>query len=91
MLGLCLASCSGGKKVENGSSTSTSSVTKEAEALESDTKAADIQEKIVEVIVDNATGEFLGIKVNEVGDYYIINPGDEELIPKEGHSVKVLD
>lgn len=91
MLGLCLVSCSGGKKVEKGSSTSSPSVPKEAEAQEPETKEPNIQKEVVEVIVDNATGDILGIKVNEVGDYYLINPGNEVMIPKEGHSVKVLD
>ena len=45
----------------------------------------------VVAVKDDATGEILGVMVNEVGDYYIINPGDEEFIPKEGHSIVELD
>jgi len=47
-----------------------------------------VSDLTVEVVVDDSTGEILGIKANEVGDFYLINPGDEQMIPKEGHSVK---
>lgn len=40
------------------------------------------------VIIDDATGEVLGVMVNEVGDYYVMNPGDEVIVPKNGHSIK---
>lgn len=47
-------------------------------------------EEMIEVVVDDATGEILGIKANEVGDYYIINPQNEVMINKEGHSTKFV-
>lgn len=60
--------------------------------------AADIVPTVIEtspaessyLVIDNTTGEALGIMVNEVGDFYIINPGNEEIIPKEGHSLQPI-
>lgn len=48
------------------------------------------EDETIEVVVEDATGTILGIKVNEVGDYYIINPSNEEMIPMEGHSIKKI-
>lgn len=48
------------------------------------------EDETIEVVVEDATGTILGIKVNEVGDYYIINPSDEEMIPMEGHSIRKI-
>lgn len=45
-------------------------------------------DETMQVVVDDETGEILGEMVNMVGDYYIINPGDEDFIPKAGHSIK---
>ena len=44
----------------------------------------------VDLVVDDETGEILGEMVNQVGDYYIINPGDEIFIPIAGHSIKTV-
>jgi len=79
---LCI-SCSGKKTREDGN--------KDTEKAEIDSTVVNITEKESAeeptiVIVDDATGEVLGVKVNEVGDYFIINPGNEEIIPMQGHS-----
>lgn len=47
-------------------------------------------ESEIELVIDDATCEVLGVKVNEVGGYYIINPMNEEMIPVEGHSIRKI-
>lgn len=72
-----LVSCAGGS----------GSVEKETVSVSPDLSTI---EPMVEVVVVDSTGQILGIKANQVGDYYLINPGNEQMVPIQGHSLKMV-